>query len=375
MRLIKRDKSIITGKDNLEIISVIKKFPAVIGISEKSSRMDILSELRIGICRDTGIIQLTLLMPPEIVYSGYHSEALGKVWQKHHAKFANWLTKTKPSSVMEIGGSNGELARLVIKKGNIKNWTIIEPNPAVKTNGKIKVVKKLFDKDFKDKGKYDSIVHSHTLEHAYNPLGFLLKTNEFLGIGGKQVFTVPNLYKYLLNKQSNVINFEHSILLTEELIDNLLKMAGFKILKKKYYEEHSIFYLAEKISEPDRVYKGKNLYPKYKKEFYSYINYYQKLVRRYNSLASSFKGTIYIFGAHVFSQFLISMGLNGNLDGIIDNSQLKHGKRLYGTNYLVYSPDKIKTEKNVAVILNVGQYQKEIEKQLKSINPKVKIWK
>ena len=48
---------------------------------------------------------------------------------------------------------------------------------------------------------------------------------------------------------------------------------------------------------------------------------------------------MFLYGAHIFSQYLLAFGLNQNkIEGILDNSQLKIGKRLYGTNLKVFDP-------------------------------------
>lgn len=77
----------------------------------------------------------------------------------------------------------------------------------------------------------------------------------------------------------------------------------------------------------------------------------------------------------MFSQYLLAFGLEqSKIHGILDNSNLKIGKRLYGTNLTVFHPNIIKDEKEVAVILKVGSYRNEIIEQLKEINPNVIIY-
>ena len=81
-------------------------------------------------------------------------------------------------------------------------------------------------------------------------------------------------------------------------------------------------------------------------------------------------------GAHLFSQFLINMGLKENkFSYVLDNSLVKENKRLYGTSLIVQNPKIIKKIKSPLVLANVGQYQSEIEKQLKNINKSVEIIK
>ena len=57
----------------------------------------------------------------------------------------------------------------------------------------------------------------------------------------------------------------------------------------------------------------------------------------------------------------------------MDNSTLKIGKRLYGTNLTVFNPKVIANE-DVGIILKVGSYRNEIIDQLKLINPNVVIF-
>ena len=53
------------------------------------------------------------------------------------------------------------------------------------------------------------------------------------------------------------------------------------------------------------------------------------MIRDYNDKLARIESPIYLFGAHVFSQFLIQMGLNTTkIVNILDNDKNKQGKRL-----------------------------------------------
>ena len=82
------------------------------------------------------------------------------------------------------------------------------------------------------------------------------------------------------------------------------------------------------------------------------------------------KSPIYLFGAHIFSQILLTSGLKEKyVNGILDNSVGKQGKRLYGTRLGVYSPLVLKAHETPIVILRAGKYNDEIKQQLQTINP------
>ncbi len=63
------------------------------------------------------------------------------------------------------------------------------------------------------------------------------------------------------------------------------------------------------------------------------------------------------------------MGIDEHLlSGILDNCNNKQGKRLYGSNLQIMSPEIIVGISNIVVILKNGYYSKEIYEQLTKLN-------
>jgi len=80
---------------------------------------------------------------------------------------------------------------------------------------------------------------------------------------------------------------------------------------------------------------------------------------------SSLVQPIYLFGAHVFAQYLIEMGLNTDkIVCLLDNDPQKHGKRLYGTHLKVASPKVLHDVSDPMVILKAGVYNEEIKRDI-----------
>ena len=95
--------------------------------------------------------------------------------------------------------------------------------------------------------------------------------------------------------------------------------------------------------------------------FEDYINFHEELVLELNSKIENMESPIFIFGAHIFSQYLFAFGLKTNkIICILDNSPLKQEKRLYGTQLIVKTPYILADYKNPTVILKAGLYNKEI---------------
>jgi 2-polyprenyl-3-methyl-5-hydroxy-6-metoxy-1,4-benzoquinol methylase len=374
MKHIDRIQSVITDNKSLQPLYELKNFPVFIGVTEQPIQDDLFADMSWNICTVSGVIQLNPLLPPEIIYSSYHSEAIGNIWEEHHIEFIKFSAPYSGNNILEIGGSNGFIAESFIKQYPGKKWTIIEPNPNFMGTDKIRVIKDFFNNKFLN-NSYDTIVHSHVIEHIYYPKYFLNDICNSLNDGEYHIFSIPNLKSYLENKFTNTINFEHTFFLTEYLMDYLLSVHQFEIVSKKYFKQHSIFYATKKNSEikPKKLI---NHFFQYKELYLQFIEFYKVEISRLNYLMDNFEGRIYLFGAHIFSQFLLYSGLNSHhIYSILDNSQLKIGKRLYGSNLKVSLPKSIQmVNSNIAVILKAGEYQQEVKNQLQELNSNITIW-
>lgn len=374
-----RNNNVINSSDDLEFLHKFKNFPVFMGCTNQSIEEDLFFDMQWQISRNTGIIQLNPLLPLKILYPESHGSGnIGNLWLEHHQKFAKFIHKQSPSSVLEIGGLHGILSREYNKK-NIIDWTIIEPNPSPLPDVKATFIKGFFDKDFTFNGKIDTVVHSHVFEHVYDPNEFICNISNFLEEGQKLIFSIPNLEVMLQNKYNNCINFEHTLFLTEPYIDFLLSKHGFKQIDKIHFKkDHSIFYSYVKSNNVDLIELPINLYDYNKNLYLDYVTYHQQLIKELNfKIQKNIKGQpIFLFGAHVFAQYLIAFGLDmTRIICLLDNDPNKQGKRLYGTNMMVKSPQSIKDEDSPVIILKAGVYNNEIKKDiLENINRKAQFW-
>lgn len=369
MNKIARDHSIVTSKRNLEPLKDMSQFPVFIGATTQQPEDDLFADMHWFICPESGVIQLNPLLPNEVVYSEYHSEAVGQVWDEHRQAFAEFCAPFLEGEVLEIGGSNGKFAELCLDLSPTLLWTILEPTPRVDSQYPIKVVKDFLSREKLNELNANVIVHSHVIEHVYDPGEFLRLTSDKLNDGQYQIFSVPNLKQYLLNGFSNTINFEHTVLLEETCIDYLLAESNFTVVKKHYFGKHSIFYAVVKDSQTPKC----SLLNNRQENANLYLNIFDSFdqqIHQFNEVIDSHQGAVYVFGAHIFSQFLIYLGLKTDkIKGVLDNSLEKIGKRLYGSTLNIYKPHVIATQSRPLVILKAGQYQEEIKSQLLSLNP------
>lgn len=242
---------------------------------------------------------------------------------------------------------------------------MIEPNPAVLHDTNAEVIQGFFHNTSQIPSDVDMIVHSHFFEHIFDPISFV-KSLKTLKIKTKLCFSVPALRMHLEQKFSSILNFEHTYLCTEEFIEWSLKNQGFILLDKKIHDnDHSIFYAFEKGNDEVTSEYSDSYYSVYKGLFKDYIDYNTDFVNKVNAQIENTNNSVFLFGGHFISLFTISFGLNlSKITSIIDNSKIKEGKRLYGTNLVVNNPKILKDLQSPIVILRAGVFNEEIKRDI-----------
>lgn len=379
MKLISRTNNVVNQDDDLEILHILENYPVFMGCVEHNIAEDVHAEMTWAISKTTGILQLTNLIPLEVLYESDHdSGVVGDIWLDHHNQFAEFISDFNPRSLLEIGGAHGILSREYLKK-NQAEWVILEPNPTPAEGVSAKFIKGFFDDKFILNDKIDTIVHSHVFEHIYYPDEFTRHISNFLEEGQTLIFSIPNMKEMLKKNYTNCLNFEHSIFMTEPYIEYFLTKHGFKQIAKKYFrEDHSIFYAFKKNNYTSLAQLPTSLYEDNKNLYLNYVNYHHDLISELNNkiLNTQKNQSIYLFGAHVFAQSLIQFGLDtSRINNLLDNDQKKQDKRLYGTNLIVKSPQILASENRPIIILKAGIYNNEIiEDILSNICPNAIFW-
>lgn len=366
MNTIQRNYCAVTAEEIIPIYE-IKNFPVLMNCTEQKREADLYAPLTFAIGKEFGCIQLRSLMPLDILYSSQHGAgSVGNIWFEHHQKFADFIHYAIPNNVFEIGGYHGILSKIYIDKYKKIPWIIFDPQPNPLSDTEAVFIKGFFDSNIKELPQDCTLIHSHVLEHLYEPRLFFEHISKLLKRGQKHIFSIPNMNVMLNEKHGNMLNFEHTVCLQEDYIEYLLIKNSFKILEKQYFKnDHSIFYMTEKSNEQYDIIDKIHFYEQNKQKLNNYINHFLSFSSDINKKISESRSKIYLFGAHITSQFLISMGLNTeNIFSIIDNDHIKQEKRLYGTNLTVKSPKILSSEKDPMVILVPGAYNNEIKKDI-----------
>ncbi len=302
---------------------------------------------------ETGLISFLPYVDPAKIYISQHNSSIGETWRMHNDEFAKYLLKTNETSFIDIGGGSGNIFKSACNYNSNLAWKIIDLNPTL-DDSRVETVTGFYEPEMINED--DVVITSHFLEHQYN-------TEEFLvGLRKRNpkyhIFSLPNFKQYSKNRYSATIMFEHPHYLTEDYLDYILAKAGWKIVDKHYYKDHSIFFTTVPI-EPVDNFKTFNCYD----EINDFIQY---MIERSNTLANRTK-RFYVFGAHFTYYYLLNMGVSvDQIIAVVDNDPKKQGRRMYGTNTPVISPAELQVGSDILV--EMGPYNDEIKKTLNGMN-------
>jgi len=375
-----RTSCIICGCSNLKELILLKKMPFFMGANEGIEEQ--YSDMTFTYCTECSNVQIKELINPNILYSHNHNiDITGKLWKEHYIELISFIgDATKDKTVLEIGDPSCKISKHMSDEST--NWYIAEPTPDVNTPrlNKVKFIKTFFDETFKINDKIDVIIHSHLLEHITNPIKHLLQVNELLEDKGKLIFSVPNISEILKTGQSPnaVLHFEHTYFFSKRSMELILRHCGFNIIKVFEYSNHSLFFMCEKdekdVKEVLNI-SDINLANAYIISLFtkSLKNFKNKVMDINKTILNSDSDTIYLYGCHISSQFLINIGLDvSRIRFILDNSVSKVGWPLYGTGILTVQPEMITNDKKPLVILShTSVYFDEIKQQLLELNKNV----
>lgn len=351
--------------------------PVFMGVSENKNAESIFFDQDWKLCNECGCIFLSPLMPLEMVYqTNHHFEPIGEVWTAHHINFAEFIHSSCPHSsqtFLEVGAAHCFLATQLLEKRHINKYIVVEPNPT-QFPDKVEIVKSFVELNYHLIQDADCVIHSHVLEHVYNPRTFFEGITKNMREGANLFISVPNIPKLIELRGANSLNFEHTYLLDDKVVEYLASINCLDLISKQKFQEHSIFFHFRKNSPNAHNHLEVPSLHQYSSSFLSLWRELSVFVVEVNKSIQNLERDNFLFGAHIFSQSLLALGLReADYLGVLDNSLDKQGKVLYGSNLHVFNPRVISEHERPTVILVGTHYDEEIRKQLTELNSEVLI--
>jgi SAM-dependent methyltransferase len=345
---------------SLEHIFTFKNFPVFMGISDGTN---IRKDQVWAICKKCGCIQLKELVDLDVLYRKPHNAAIGPTWERHNIEFTDFIKSHTSGRVLEVGGGNCKIANLLADYACDK-YVIYDKFISGQSSDKISCVNKFFDpNDTHD--QYDVIVSSHVVEHLYKPREYFNAFRDILSENGIVAFSFPDVTQGICAGNTNALNFEHTYQLDVEYLSYMMSLSGFVHIETTYFNDFNPFMIFLKwdwgeFEIENRLHENVQMFNKF---IYDKMSEADSMEKQLNS----FSGKKYLFGCHVFSQYLLHFLGDIEIDGIIDNDPGKIGNKLYGTDLEVFPSSVVNNQKS-CVAVRAGIYNDEVIKCLKSFN-------
>tara|TARA_B100002003_G_C14080597_1_gene519859 strand:- start:324 stop:1328 length:1005 start_codon:yes stop_codon:yes gene_type:complete len=307
------------------------------------------------------------------MFSNYlYTSSTSKIFRNHFIKAAEkYITdlklNPKKSYIIDVGSNDG-VALKPFKDLNFKNLLGIEPakNLAKKANkNKIKTFNGfLEDVDLKKiKRNADLILASNVFAHSDNLKEMAICMKKLLKKDGTIIIevqyllntlkdlTFDNIYHEHYNYWSltSLINFFNQFKMTiyrAEKIDTHGGSLRIYLKKNKVRIESNVKKLLE---EEDRF--GIKKYSTYKKFAEKIYKIKFNVIKNFNKIKKDYKSIIGYGSPAKATTALNFFGITDQIDYIVEDNDLKHGKFVPGVKIPIYSKKKIKKKLPVVIVL------------------------
>lgn len=352
-----RSKCVICNGE-LDELAAFPKFP-MMAVSYPKIK-DVFYNKRIGCCRTCFCAQLIDLVDPAILYSTlYMNATMSPGWMHHHRCFANFLLECTGTedTFLEVGANKGTLYKLLLDKRPALQYAVLDMYHDSALPTEIKFIQG--NCETYDFTGHNNVILSHVFEHLYEPRLFV---EQLRSAKVKNLFiAIPNFERLLEKGSLEMINSQHTFYCGLDHINYLLGTHGYRSRRVLTYDGpvesymiHYSFDLIEKIAMP-------------RCDYFALYELYVGKVGRLHSLTIP-PGT-YICPSGLYGQYLyyfMNKAARANVIGFLDNNMARHEVLLYGTDKLVYHPDKVSLSKDNTIIVCSCPYTGELLEGLRA---------
>ncbi|MDG2208248.1 MAG: class I SAM-dependent methyltransferase [Pirellulales bacterium] len=341
--------------------------------------------LELVFCPDCSLVQITEVVPPEILFRDYaYFSSFSQTMLDHAALCAKKIKRMQgldsSSLVVELASNDGYLLK------NYKNANIpvlgIEPaeNIArVAQDQDIRTICDFFGERLAEKlvaqNLNADVIHANNvLAHVADLNGFVSGVEKLLKSTGIAVIEVPYLRDLIDQTEFDTIYHEHLCYFSLTALDALFRRHKLTIVDVERSSIHggSLRIYAAKSGDPSR--SVRDLLDE-EKGWVKRLEYYQAFGERVDSLRTHLTKLlqnlkaedkrIAVYGASAKGSTLLNYFDLGDdlLDFVVDRSTVKQGRYTPGTHLQICDPEKLVTDRPDYVLLLTWNFSEEILQQ------------
>jgi len=345
--------------------------------------------LELNLCEDCFNCQLSVSIESSKMFSNYlYRSSTTKSFRDHFKKAAKKYIKdiklNKKSYIIDIGSNDGIGLKPFIDYG-FKNIQGIEPAKNLSNlsnkNG-IRTINGYLDKNVMKsiKKNADLVLASNVFAHSDDLKSMALNMKELIKQDGKIIIEVQYLLSTIKELTFDNIYHEHTNYWSLFTLNNFFDNLGLKIFKAEKINTHGgsirIYISKDKNILIDKSIK--NLLEIEKKfglqKISTYINFGKKIellkskvIKNLKILKKKFSKIIGYGAPAKATTALNFFNINKEIDFIIEDNPLKHGKFIPGVKIPIHDKKKIKNDKNAILVL-AWNFYKDIKKNNKKLS-------
>jgi len=156
------------------------------------------------------------------------------------------LSNATNAVVLEIGGGNLHIAENLVRRGNIKAYTAVDPTLTRVgiEDDRISIVPKFFDQNVSGSDDFDFVISMSCLEHVPDPVLFLKTIRKALvRRNGRAVLEFPDAELQFKCGDFNVMLHEHLSYFTPDTVVALFHRCGLEVCGQSRWDDSICFIL------------------------------------------------------------------------------------------------------------------------------------
>jgi len=342
-------------------------------------------DLKLGFCPKCGFISNVLFDPSVHEYSTSCEESQGfsPTFNTFSRALAQrWFDQYELAgkSVLEIGCGKGEfLAHLVecgMDKGIGIDPAFIPERLDTTIAGRLEFIQDFYSEDYTHL-EADVICCRHTLEHISPTAEFMQMIRNTIGNRDDilLLFELPDAYRVLKEPAFWDIYYEHCSYFTTGSLARLFRMTGFDVRELELEYDDQYITIAGKALpagvEGIQV-EGEDDLELVTSEVAAFSAKFAKQKEDWLSTINGLKGegkkTVVWGGGSKAVSFLTTLGLEEQIDYVVDINPHKHGKFVPGAGHAVKDPATLQEFQPDSVILMNPVYEEEVRGMLTGMN-------
>jgi SAM-dependent methyltransferase len=374
------------GSKNLQCVVSLGSSPLANNLLDSKESVDDLYPLEVLFCKDCSYCQLSVVVPPSLLFDNYlYVSSTAKSFRDHFKlaadKYISEFNLTSESLVVDIGSNDGVGLR-PFKEAGIR---IVGVDPAVNVaklandNG-IETINSYFNSETVGQiitkyGKADLVTASNVFAHSAEIDDITKNVFKLLKNDGCFVIEVQYVADTINDMTFDNIYHEHVSYWSVTSINNFFTNRGYSVVDVEHVNTHG---------GSIRVYvkrAGSNIKPtvdeflRFEQEFglsniETYHAFFEKIQEVKSNVNSNLKQlkaagkTIVGYGSPAKATTSLNYyGVGQNyIDYIVEDNKLKHNKWLPGVKIPIYSKEKIKEQKPDVVVIMAWNFANEIKK-------------